>query len=178
MCTPKLFSTVAMAAPGPPYEYAPSILPVPPVERGTHRSRGIDIIVTFLVAGLTLTRIIDWVSTWSPMNLESLSEPSSKTVNAPGVWVAIDGVGDPSRPVDDGVGDGTATAWPVASRASATAGRKYAKPPAALDSTTAATARERMRKGLRRPREARARRPGRYPSSTGVNSIPTAGAAL
>ena len=31
----------------------------------------------------TRTRIIDWVRTWSPLNLESSSEPSSSTVNGP-----------------------------------------------------------------------------------------------
>src|SRR5450759_1099882 len=132
---PKLFSTVAMAAPAPPYEYAPSILSVPPTERGTYRSRGMESKVTFFVAGLIRTRIIDWVSTWSALNLESLSEPSSKTVKAPGVRGVAEGDG-PSPTVGDGVGDGTATTWPVASKASATAGRKYAKPPAALDRAT------------------------------------------
>src|SRR5450759_3984010 len=133
MWTPKLFATVAMAAPGPPYEYAPSILPEPPVERGTHRSRGMESIVTFFVAGLTRMRIIDCVSTWSPMNLVSLSEPSSNTVKAPGdLGVAAgESVG---RLEAKGVGDGTATTWPVASKASDTAGRKYAKLPAAPDS--------------------------------------------
>src|ERR1035437_7139802 len=124
-------------------------------------------IVTFFVAGLTRTRIIDWVSTRSALNLESLSEPSRRTVKAPGVRGV--GLGDrPSSCVGVGVGDGTSTTWPVASKASATAGRKYAKPPAALDRATAATAIVRMRKGLRRPCEARARWPGLLPSSTDV----------
>src|SRR5487761_667066 len=113
---PKLFSTVAMAALAPPYEYAPSIFWVPPVESGTHRSRGIDSMVTFFDPGLKRTTIIDWVST-APWNLVSLSDPSSRTVNAPGgltgfgvvVRVEIDG---------DGVGEGSTTAWLVASRAS------------------------------------------------------------
>src|SRR6476660_7785179 len=127
---PKLFSTVAIAAPAPPYEYAPSILPIPPVDSGTHRSRGMDIITTFLVEGLNRTRIIDWVRTWSPMNLESLSEPSSKTVKAPGVRGVGDGEDpDPTVSKGDGVGDGTTTTWLVASIASARAGMKYAKPP-------------------------------------------------
>src|SRR5713226_7453145 len=40
--------------------------------------------ITCLVAGRTRTRIIDCVSTWSAENLESSSDPSSKTVKAPG----------------------------------------------------------------------------------------------
>src|SRR3979490_698226 len=142
---------------------------MPPIERGTYGSRGIESMTTFLVAGLTRTRIIDWVSTLSPMNLESLSEPSSNTVKAPPADLGV-GVGDgASLPVADGVGDGTSTTWPVALKASATAGRKYAKPPDAAERATATTASVRMRKGLRRPCEARARWPGLLPSSTGVN---------
>jgi hypothetical protein len=61
--------------------------------------------------------IIDCVSTWSPLNFVSLSEPSSNTVKAPGgrtgfgvvVDVEIDGEGE---------GVGMTTAWFVASRAS------------------------------------------------------------
>src|SRR5665213_1667575 len=128
-----------------------------------------DIIVTFFVAGFTRTRIIDWVRTWSLMNLESLSEPSSRTVNAPPGALAL-GVGvGPKGFVAEGVGEGTTTTCPVASKASCMAGRKYAKPPAALASTTAITARLNIRKGLRRPCEARARWPGRLPS-TGLKS--------
>ena len=78
----------------------------------------------------------------------------------------------------DALGDGTITTWPVASKASVMAGRKYAKPPAALDRATATTAIVRMRKGLRRPCEARARWPGRLPSSTGVNSSPTGASSM
>ena len=66
----------------PPYEYAASILAEPPDERGTQRSRGMDSMVTCLVVGLTRTRIIDCVRTASAWNLESSSEPSSRTVNA------------------------------------------------------------------------------------------------
>src|SRR5712691_3189607 len=120
--------------------------------------------------------IIDWVSTWSPLNFESLSEPRSKTVKAPGGR----GVGE-GAPVEidgEGVGVGKTATLFVASMASWIAGKKYAKPPAALDRATAMTAMERIRRGLRRPCEARARRPGRWPSSTGVNSSPTAGSTL
>src|ERR1022692_2062625 len=76
----KSSSTVATAALAPPCRYAASIFAVPPLESGTHRSRGIDSITTCRVVGLTLARIIDWVSTVPP-NLASLSEPSSSTVN-------------------------------------------------------------------------------------------------
>ena len=69
------------------------------------------------------------------------------------------------RVVLHGVGDGTSTTWPVASNASARAGMKYAKPPEATDNAMAVTARVRIRKGLSRPREARARWPGRLPST-------------
>ena len=114
---------------------------------------------TFFVEGLNRTMIIDWVRTWSPVNLESLSEPSSKTVNEPGVRGVglVDGV---VTPVGEGVGVGITTAWLVASRASAKAGRKYAKPPDATERATAVTANVRMRKGLKRPCERRARWPG------------------
>src|SRR6476646_2803631 len=145
---------------------------MPPVDRGTQRSRGIESITTFLEPGLKRTMIIDWVSTL-PVNFVSLSEPSSNTVKAPGGLGGV-GVAVPVEIDGDGVGDGTTTDTFVASKASWIAGRKYANPPAALDRATAITAMERMRRGLRRPCEARARRPGRWPSSTGVNSSPTA----
>src|ERR1700683_3383348 len=81
----KSSSTVATAALAPPCSYAASIFAFPPVESGTHMSRGIDSMTTCLVVGLTLARIIDCVSTGPPMNLASLSEPSSSTVKgAPG----------------------------------------------------------------------------------------------
>src|SRR5579864_1014873 len=89
MWTWKSCSTVATAAPAPPYEYAKSALPTPPTDSGIHRSRGIESIVTCLVEGTTLTRIIDWVNTRSPMNFESSSEPSSSTVNAPVTGTAV-----------------------------------------------------------------------------------------
>ena len=83
-----------------------------------------------------------------------------------------------AAPMDDGdgvgVGVGNTMTWLVASKASWTAGRKYAKPPAALDRATAKTAMESIRRGLRRPCEARARRPGLKPSGTSVNFRPTA----
>src|SRR6202140_2125237 len=76
----KFSSTVATAALALPCRYAASIFALPPVESGTHRSRGIDSMTTCLVVGLTRARIIDWVRTMPP-NLASLSEPSRRTVN-------------------------------------------------------------------------------------------------
>ena len=79
--------------------------------------------VTSLVDGMTLIRIIDWVRTWSALNLESSSEPSSSTVKAPVTalaGVAVDGVGVKSM-----LGDGlTWITWPVASSAVCAAGMK------------------------------------------------------
>src|SRR6266550_7171395 len=125
MWTPKSCSTVATAALAPPYEYAPSIFPEPPVDRWTNRSRGIESIVTCLVEGTTRTKIIDWVSTWSPMNLESSSEPRSRTVKAPVIGATVaaaddDGEGESSVP-GDGV---TWITWPVDSIANCAAGMK------------------------------------------------------
>ena len=86
---------------------------MPPVDSGTQRSRGIESMTTVFVAGMTLTRIIDWVSTWSPRNFESSSDPSSSTVKAPTCWGELgDEVGEKSRP--DGEGDAISTTWPVA----------------------------------------------------------------
>src|SRR5438445_11446706 len=53
---------------------------------GTQRSRGIDSMVACLVVGSTRTRIIDWVLRRSGTNLESSSEPSSRTVNG---WLGV-----------------------------------------------------------------------------------------
>src|SRR5215472_12863658 len=117
---------------------------------------------------MTLTRIIDCVSTWSPANLESSSEPSSRTVNAPVIGAAdgdCEGSGEVSRPV--GVGVGTRITWPVESRASWAAGRKYARPPATEESTMASRTRKLVRSGLSRRRDALLRCPGLNPRSTG-----------
>src|SRR2546421_13090089 len=169
MWTPKSCSTVATAAPGPPYEYAPSIFAKPPVDRCTYRSRGIESMVTSLVDGMTLTRIIDWVRTWSALNLESSSEPSSSTVKAPVTGLAegaVDGVGVKSR-LGDGV---TWITWPVASRAVCAAGMKYAMPPATDDIAMARRTRTVVRNGLSRRRDALTRCPGLEPRGTGLHS--------
>ena len=52
------------------------------------------------------TRIIDCVSTWSLSNLESSSEPRSRTVNAPVVGLGDGdwGTGEVNRSVGEGVG--------------------------------------------------------------------------
>ncbi len=64
-----------------------------------------DSIVTSLVEGTTLTRIIDWVRTWSALNFESSSEPSSSTVKAPGTELGDDeGEGEVKIEVGDGLG--------------------------------------------------------------------------
>src|SRR6266550_4456129 len=97
---------------------------MPPTESGTQRSRGIESMTTFFVDGLNLTRIIDWVSSWSPMNLVSLSEPRRRTVKAPGVRGDGLAVG-PIELSGVGVGEGMSTTL-VASYASWMAGRKYA----------------------------------------------------
>src|SRR2546428_4260125 len=129
---------------------------------------------------MTLTRIIDWVSTWSEENFESSSDPSSRTVNEPGVRAAALGDGDALLVSDEGegVGDAMVPTCPVASHASFAAGRKYARLPAIADRTTAKTARVAVRVALRRPRDLRARRPGRVPSGTGQHSSQTARLAL
>src|SRR3977135_2348696 len=123
--------------------------------------------VTSLVAGTTRTRIIDWVRPWSAKNLESSSEPRSRTVNAPWDWAAELGEGDGENKRPVGEGDGTLTTWAVAFHAVTAAGMKYAKPPAAAASAIASRAMVSVRKGLSRPREARARCPGLKPSGTG-----------
>src|SRR6266849_3561381 len=122
--------------------------------------------ITRLVAGRTRTRIIDCVSTWSAENLESSSEPSSKTVKAPGCTRGL-GDGDGDGAFGDGVGDATVTTCPVASQASLAAGRKYAKLPAIADRPIAKMARAAVRVGLRRLREALARRPVFFSSVRG-----------
>src|SRR4029077_4086627 len=131
--------------------------------------------VTEWVDGTTRTRIIDCVSTWSAKNLESSSEPRSRTVNASLGWGRRLGEGDDDT-VGDAVGDGDARLipWPVESQASLAAGRKYAKLPAIAERTMAKMARAAVRTMLRRLREALARRPGLIPSDTGPHSRPMA----
>src|SRR5437016_13144116 len=88
--------------------------------------------VTSLVEGMTRIRIIDCVRTWSELNLESSSEPSSSTVKAPVTVLAgevAEGVGEKSM-LGEGV---TWITWPAASRAGCAAGMKYAMPPATDD---------------------------------------------
>jgi hypothetical protein len=129
---------------------------------------------------MTLTRIIDCVSTWSAENFESSSDPSRRTVNAPcPCRFAGVGVGDEADALlGDGVGDAMLTTCPVASQASLAAGRKYARLPAIAEMNTAKTARTAVRVILRRLREALARRPGLIPSGTGEQSSAKAGTSL
>src|SRR5579859_1791268 len=103
-----------MAAPAPPYEYAPSILYDPPVESGTQRSRGIESMITCLVCGITRTRIIDCVSTWSASNFESSSDPSRSTVKAPDCAAEGPALGEGVNSSEVGDGVGTTTFWPEA----------------------------------------------------------------
>jgi hypothetical protein len=66
--------------------------------------------VTECVDGMTRTKIIDCVSTWSELNFESSSDPSNSTVNAPGTCATALGEGDVSSVGDgEGPGDGTVT---------------------------------------------------------------------
>jgi hypothetical protein len=66
-----------------------------------------------------------------------------------------------------GDGEGTLTTCPVSWIAVAAAGMKYAKPPATAEREKASATRTRLRKGLRRLRDARARCPGLIPNGTG-----------
>src|SRR5438552_14987006 len=105
-----------------------------------------DSMVTSLVDGTTLTRIIDWVRTWSELKFESSSEPSNNTVNAPVTGDAVgnddaDGVGENSR-LGEGV---TLITWLVALIAISAAGMKYARPPASPDITRASRRRKLVR---------------------------------
>src|SRR5215472_17226972 len=173
MWTLKSCSTVATAAPADPYEYAPSIFPEPPVEKWTHRSRGMDSIVTCLVEGTTRTRIIDWVRTWSELNLESSSDPRSRIVNAPVIGAAVAEAEALAEGEGSALGVGTSGwTWPKDSIASWAAGTKYAMPPANADMKMASTTIRLVRKGLRRRRDALARCPGLKPSGTGRDSTP------
>ena len=127
--------------------------------------------VTCLVEGTTRTRIIDWVSTWSELNFESSSDPSSRIVNAPvmGAAVAVGELDGDASWLGDGV---TCWTWPSDSIASCAAGTKYAMPPATADMKMAKTTIRLVRKGLRRRRDALARCPGLKPSGTGTHSTP------
>src|SRR5947208_17097832 len=89
-------------------------------------------IVTSFVEGTTLTRIIDCVRTWSALNFESSSEPSSSTVKAPGTEL---GDGEGGREVKLEVGDGlrSCITWPVACSAVSAVGKKYDEPPATVE---------------------------------------------
>jgi hypothetical protein len=124
--------------------------------------------VTSLVEGMTRIKIIDWVRTWSELNLESSSEPSSSTVNAPVTALADEGadaVGEKSM-LGEGV---TWITWPVASRAVWAAGMKYAMPPATDDIAMARRTRQMVRNGLSRRRDALTRCPGLEPKGTGLH---------
>src|SRR2546428_11388214 len=115
--------------------------------------------VTSLVEGVTRIRIIDCVRTWSELNLESSSEPSSRTVNAPVTAAGADvaeGVGEKSM-LGGGV---TWITWPGASRAGCAAGVKYALPPPTDDIAMARRTRTGGRNGLSRRRGALTRGPG------------------
>src|SRR5690348_2045696 len=135
--------------------------------------------VTCLVDGTTRTRIIDCVSTWSELNLESSSEPRSSTVNAPVMGAGEgEGLGDGEARRSVGEGVGTRITCPVESSASCAAGMKYAIPPATDESTMASTTRKLVRRGLSRRREALMRRPGLMPRGTGEDCRPGAGIPL
>src|SRR2546422_8921075 len=124
--------------------------------------------VTSLVEGMTRIRIIDWVRTWSELNLESSSEPSSSTVNAPLTAAADVAEGDGEKSM---LGEGvTWITWPVASRAVCAAGMKYAMPPATDDIAMARRTRTVVRNGLSRRRDALTRCPGLEPRGTGLHS--------
>src|SRR2546425_214853 len=108
--------------------------------------------VTSLVEGVTRIKIIDCVRTWSEVNLESSSEPSNSTVNAPVTAAGADvaeGVGEKSM-LGEGV---TWITWPVASRAVCAAGMKYAMPPATDDIGRSSSTRAGMRQFARSSRE-------------------------
>jgi hypothetical protein len=128
-----------------------------------------------LVDGTTRTRIIDWVRTRSPENLESSSDPRRSTVNAPAV-VAVGtalalGLGLKRPCVAEG--EGISTDCPDALKAIIAAGRKYARLPEAAAISTASAEMTSERAGFRRLREALARRPGIPPSTAGI--VPSRG---
>src|ERR1700732_4970199 len=107
-----------MAAAAPPFANAASIFALPPVESGTHRSRGMESMVTCFVAGSHLPRVIDWGNGY--LFFPSSSEPRSNTVKgAPG---AADGVGVAATP---GLRlGGTLAVWPVWPTPATTTGKK------------------------------------------------------
>ena len=76
-------------------------------------------------------------------------------MKAPGMTGLGDGEGE--NRISAGDGDGTRSILAVAFQAATPAGRKYAKPPETAEMAIASTARTRLRKGLRRLRDARAR---------------------
>src|SRR5437660_445652 len=122
---------------------------------------------TCRVRGSTRVRIIDWVSTWLPENLASLSEPSSSTVKGwPETLGSLTDVGAwPGPAVTDGLGPLAVRLMccPVSCRAVVMAGKKYATAPAAPATTkpnaTPVASRIFLRQ-LRRCSEARRRRGG------------------
>src|ERR1700676_4466986 len=160
----KSCSTVTTAALAPPWRYAASIFALPPVERGTQRSRGIDSMTTLRVVGLTLARIIDWVRT-VPTNLASLSEPSRSTVNGvPGGATTGGCVAAALADADaaaEAAGEERVSDWPVSWMAGTIAGITYASAPTAPDRTkptAMSNARNtRCRRTCRRRTEARGR---------------------
>src|ERR1700681_3019826 len=160
----KSCSTVTTAALAPPWRYAASIFAVPPEESGTQRSRGIDSMTTLRVVGLTLARIIDWVSTVPP-NLASLSEPSRSTVNGlpggattAGCVTAADALADGDAAAE-AFGEERVSDCPVSWMAVTIAGMKYASAPTAPDRTKPTAIRNarntRCRRTCRRRTEAR-----------------------
>src|SRR5256885_15335124 len=107
-----------MAGAGPALAYGALIFALPPVDSGTQRSRGMESIVTCLVAGSTRIRIIDCVN--GDWFLPSSSEPSSKTVN--GAPDAADGAGVARTP---GLRlGGMTTVWPGCPTPATTTGKK------------------------------------------------------
>lgn len=99
-------------------------------------------------------------------------------MNAPCDATAGGGDGDGENRMAPTDGEGTITDWLVDWNAVTTAGRKYEKPPATADRAIASAVRVMVRKGLRRPRDARARCPGLKPSGTGNHFSGGCGLAL
>ena len=87
-------------------------------------------------------------------------------------------MGEGEKRISVGDGVGTSGICEVELNATTAAGRKYANPPATAERAIASAARVMMVKGLRRPRDARARCPGFIPSGTGENCNPGCGLAL
>src|SRR5690242_7501883 len=76
---------------------------MPPPGISTHRSRGIDSMVTDFELGSTRTRIIDWVLYRSWTNFESSSEPSRRTVKGSVGPVTVIGLMRPPPELTTGV---------------------------------------------------------------------------